>query len=107
MIMTRSVVVLIILTLVSVITFSSQAYADEVKMVGTISKIELAADKKSATIVLKDSKSGEKVGIIVTDEVTLDKFKDKRIVDGDEIRCKFDKVDGKNYSKLLKKTAGC
>ena len=102
-----STFVLVILTLISVASFSRPAHADEVKMVGTISKIELAADKKSATAVLKDTKSGEEVTIIVTDELTLDKFMDKRIVEGDEIRCKFEKVDGKNNSKIFKKTAGC
>jgi hypothetical protein len=102
-----SVVLLVILTLVSVISFSRLAQADDLKMVGTISKIEIAADKKSATAVLKDSKSGEEVTILVTDELTLDKFNDKRIVEGDEIRCKFEKVDGKNNSKMFKKTAGC
>jgi len=56
---------------------------------------------------LKDSKTGESVTIIVTDEQTLDKFKDKRIVEGDEIRSKFEKKDGKNKSKIFKKTAGC
>jgi len=101
------VFVLVILTLVSVVSFSRPAHADDVKMVGTISRIELAAGNKSATAVLKDSKSGEEVTISVNDELTLDKFMDKRIVEGDEIRCKFEKVDGKNNSKIFKKTAGC
>jgi len=92
---------------VTILTSVQTASAEDVKMVGTISKIELAADGKSATAVLKDTKTGESVTIIVSDELTLDKFKDKRIVEGDEIRCKFDKQDGKNNSKIFKKTAGC
>ena len=76
-------------------------------MTGSISKIELSADGKSATVVLKDSKSEASVTIIVTDDQTLDKFKDKRIVEGDEIRTKFDKDGDKNTSKMFKKTAGC
>ena len=102
-----SVVVMVIVTLVSVVSFSRPAHAEDVKMVGSISKIEMAADKQSATVVLKDTKSGEAVTIIVDDELTLDKFNDKRIVSGDEIRCKYEKVDGKNISKMFKKTAGC
>ena len=98
--------VLSILT-ISSLTLVQTASAEDVKMVGAISKIELASDGKSATAILKDTKSGESVSIIVTDELTLDKFKDKRIVEGDEIRCKFEKVDGKNNSKIFKKTAGC
>ena len=93
--------------LLSLFAFTPPANAEDVKMVGTISKLVLAPDGKSATAVLKDSKSGEEVTILVTDELTLDKFKDKRIVEGDEIRCKFEKEVGKNNSKIFKKTAGC
>ena len=102
-----SIVMLVAVLVVSTLSSVQAASAEVVKMVGSISKIEMAADKKSATAVLKDSKSGEEVTIIVNDELTLDKFMDKRIVEGDEIRCKFEKVDGKNNSKIFKKTAGC
>ena len=93
--------------LLSMIILAGAAYAEELKMIGTVSKIEMASDKKSATVILKDVKSGTDVTIVVTDELTLDKFNDKRIVDGDEIRCKYDNESGKNISKMFKKTAGC
>jgi len=98
--------------LFTLLTFSSlplvhSAGAEEMKMVGAISRIELSTDGRSASATLKDTKTGESVAILVTDELTLDKLKDKRIVEGDEIRCKFDKQDGKNNSKIFKKTAGC
>lgn len=83
------------------------AMAAEVKMVGTVSKIQIAADKKSANVTLKDTKSGKEVVIFITDEETLEKLGDKRISDGDEIRTKYDDADGKNVSKIFKKTAGC
>lgn len=102
-----SIVLLVALMVVSTLAFVKSASAEEVKMVGTISKIEVAPDGKSATAILKDNKTGESVTILITDELTLDKFSDKRIVEGDEIRCKFEKVDGKNTSKMFKKTAGC
>ncbi|MGI9133661.1 MAG: hypothetical protein ACR2I0_06920 [Rhodoferax sp.] len=86
--------------------FSASALADEGKMVGPVTKITMAADGKSATAVLKDAKSGETATLSVTDTLTLDKFKDKRIVEGDEIRARWEK-DGKNTSKSFKKTAGC
>jgi hypothetical protein len=98
---------LVAVVVVSTLAFVQTPSADDQKMVGTISKIQMSADKKSATAVLKDTKSGEEVVIIISDELTLDKINDKRIVEGDEIRCKFDKVDGKNTSKMFKKTAGC
>jgi hypothetical protein len=102
-----SAVILFAMLTISTFAFVQTASADDVKMVGAISKIELSADGKTATAILKDTKTGESVTILVTDELTLDKFKDKRIVEGDEIRCKFEKVDGKNNSKMFKKTAGC
>ncbi len=84
------------------------AMADEVKMVGVIAKIEISGpDATSATATLKDNKSGEPVTVIVNDELTLDKFKDHRIVEGDEIRCRYEVKDGKNISKYFRKTAGC
>jgi hypothetical protein len=67
----------------------------------------MAPDGKSAVAVLKDGKTGDAVSISISDDVTLEKFKDKRIVTGDEIRTRFDKKDGRNASKSFKKTAGC
>lgn len=90
-----------------ILTFAATVQAEEIKMVGTISKIEMAADGKAAVAVLKDTKKGTEVPILVNDELTLDKFKDKRIVDGDEIRCRYDNETGKNVSRSFKKTAGC
>lgn len=102
-----SVFIMAVFMVVSVVSITRTAHAEEGKIVGTISKLEMSADQKSATVVLKDSKSGEELAVIITDDLTLDKFKDKRIVEGDEIRCKFDKEGGKNTSKMFKKTAGC
>ena len=107
--MNKSVSAIILSALLAVFSlgYVAAVSADPVTIVGTISKIKLAPDGKSATAILKDVKSGESVTIDITDNLTLDKFKDKRIVEGDEIRTKFDKSDGKNHSKSFKKTAGC
>jgi len=102
-----SIVLVMVLVLFSSLAVVRTASAEEVKMVGTITKIELSADGNSAIAVLKDSKSDKLVTITITDELTLDKFKDKRIVEGDEIRTKFEKDGDKNTSKMFKKTAGC
>jgi hypothetical protein len=84
------------------------AVADEIKMVGVITEIEIAGqDATTATATLKDNKTGELVTVIVNDDLTLDKFKDHRIVVGDEIRLKYEVKDGKNVSKYFRKTAGC
>jgi len=95
------------LMVISLLAFTRNASAEEMKMTGTISKIELAADGKSAIAVLKDSKTDALVTITITDELTLDKLKDKRIVEGDEIRTKYEKSGDTNSSKMFKKTAGC
>ena len=85
---------------VSAASFSAPVAADDVKMVGVITKIKMASDGKSAV-------AGDSVTININDDLTLDKFKDKRIVEGDEIRAKYDNAGGKNESKSFKKTAGC
>ena len=100
-----SAVILSALMGVSGLAFVGTAAAEPVTIVGTIAKIKMAPDGKSAVAALKDVKSGEAVTINISDELTLDKFKDKRIVEGDEIRTKFEKSDGK--SKSFEKTAGC
>ncbi len=102
-----SVILVMALMLISSMAVVKSASAEELKMVGTITKIELATDGKSATAILKDSKTEALITISITDDLTLDKFKDKRIVEGDEIRTKYDAEGGKNLSKMFKKTAGC
>lgn len=82
------------------------AQAAPTTLVGTITSITLAPDGASATAVLK-GRDGQDVTIHITDEETLDKFKDKRIVEGDEIRTRFDQKAGKNQSSSFRKTAGC
>lgn len=82
------------------------AGAEQVTVVGPVTNIVLAKDGKSAHATLKDNKSGQDVSINVSDELTLDKFKDKRIQVGDEVRSRYDK-DKQNLSKSFKKTAGC
>lgn len=87
--------------------FVPTAAAGDTTIVGPMTRVELAPDGKSAEATLKDGKSGEDVTVTITDDLTLDKLKDKRIVEGDEIRTRFEKRDGRNSSKMFKKTAGC
>lgn len=88
---------------VMIMAIGGIAGAAEVKMVGTIQKIEVQGGE--AAIVLKDSKSGSEVKVTVKDELTMEKFKDKRIVEGDEVRVKYD--DGTGVVTIFRKTAGC
>ncbi|HTG81236.1 MAG TPA: hypothetical protein VL949_04805 [Geobacteraceae bacterium] len=107
--MKRVVSVMVVVAVMALGLFSvcSVANADEVKMVGIVTKIDVAKDGKSASATLKDNKSSQVVVVTVTDDLTLDKFKDHRIVEGDEIRCKYETVNGKKVSKFFRKTAGC
>ena len=91
----------------SAVAFAPAAFAQAVTIVGPVTKIQLAPDGKSATAILKDNKSGDAVTINVTDDLTLDKFKDKRIAPGDEIKLKYDAKGGKNVATYFKKAAGC
>lgn len=103
-----SLVTLFTLVSLVVLPLGKTAMAEEIKMVGVITKID-CPDKQAnaATVCLKDNKTGEVVTVVVTDDLTLDKFKDHRIVEGDEIRCKYETRDGKNQSRYFRKTAGC
>lgn len=77
------------------------------KLTGAVERITPAEDWKSAVAVLKDSKTGEEVEIFVDDQLTLDKFKDKRISAGDDIRCKYELKDGRKHSTYFRKVGGC
>jgi hypothetical protein len=99
----------ILLTVLLLLTMLGSAVAgEEVKLFGIIKKIEMtSSEATSATVTVKETKSDKIIVITVNDTLTLDKFRDKRIVEGDEIRCKYEVIDGKNVSRLFKKTAGC
>lgn len=85
---------------------ATPALAEE-KMLGTVAKLDVSKDGKSAVATLKDSKSAAAVDITVVDDVTLKKFADHRISTGDEIKCKYEKKDGKNVATFFKKAGGC
>lgn len=98
--------ILATLTLAAAFTLgtATPAHAEE-KLLGTVTKIELTGAHAIAS--LKDAKSGAVVDLLVDDTVTLDKFKDKRIGVGDEIKAKYEQKDGKNHSTFFKKAGGC
>lgn len=81
--------------------------SEEGRVVGPVSGIELAPDGKSGVAQIRDGKSGEVVKLRIVDDETLDKFKDKRIQEGDEVRVRFDRKNGENQSKFFRRTSGC
>jgi hypothetical protein len=96
------------LVILCALSLSAPAHAAEMKFVGVITSISLAdADATTATATVRNVKTQELVVIVINDELTLDKLKDRRIAVGDEVRCKYEQIDGKNVSTYLRKTAGC
>lgn len=83
---------------------ATPAQAEE-KLLGTIT--QLAVEDARGVATLKDARSGRLVEITVTDAVTLEKLKDKRISVGDEIKCKYEPRDGRNEATYFKKAGGC
>ena len=105
---TASLLVVAAIVALGVLSMGARAYAEEIKFVGVITKINIPGkDATSATATLTDNKTEQPVEVTVEDELTLDKFKDHRISEGDEIRCKYEVIDGKNVSRYFRKTAGC
>ncbi len=92
--------------IVGLVSVSNVSAADQTTIVGPITRLTVAADGTSAVAILKDNKTSEEVSLTITDELTLDKFKDHRIVEGDEIRARYMKADP-HVSQSFKKTAGC
>ena len=80
--------------------FGPAAQADECKVLGSLSKFELAADGKSAQAVVRNTKTGEDTMLTITDELTINRFKNKPMEPGNEIRAHFEK-DGKNTCNLF------
>lgn len=95
----------LVLAAALVLVTAGPARADE-KVLGTVTDIEMA-NPDLAVATLKDRDSGQPVQITVQDKVTLEKFKDKRINVGDEIKAKYEKKDGKNVATFFKKPGGC
>lgn len=89
-----------------VLATASPALAEE-KLLGAVTKLDVAKDKKSAVAVLKDSKTAAEVPVTVVDDVTLQKFERGVIGVGDEIKCRYEKKGKKNVATYFKKAAGC
>jgi plastocyanin len=90
----------------AVLVSATPARAEE-KFLGKVTKIEMAGkDAKVATATLQDD-AGKSVVLTVEDKVTLDKFADKRISPGDEVKAKYTVKDGKNVVTYFKKPGGC
>ena len=91
---------------VASLSMAPAAMAATKNVVGVVKTIKMAADGKSADVVLTAG-NGDAVNVRIEDDETLEKFKDKRIQKGDEVRTRFDDGDSKRVSKSFKRTSGC
>ena len=106
----KSVAIYLLLSILLGLPIFGYAIAGiEFKLFGTIRKIEMASPDGvfSATVTIKETTTDKIIIITVTDTMTLDKLRDHRIVEGDDIRCIYETNGIKNISHVLKKTAGC
>lgn len=86
------------LTLVVALSLGMAAFAEELKVKGTVTKIDVAA--KSVTI---QPKEGEAVTVIMEDAELLSKVKE-----GGKGQATYEVKDGKNVgTKLKKMSEGC
>jgi hypothetical protein len=82
----------------------STALAAE-SFLGTVEKITPFG--AAAAKVLLKSEEGKTLEVVVDDAITLEKFKDKRISPGDEVKTKYVEQEGKNRATYFKKAGGC
>jgi len=93
-----AVVVLVVLTM-----SSSLVFAGTVRMIGTVTNIKMLAN--STEVTLKDRKTESPIMLQVTDQMELQKYKDRKIRVGDELRIIYD--SDTKIIKRAQKTAGC
>lgn len=98
--------VMLLLALFALCVAGRPAWAEE-KMIGVVEKIELAEDGKSATVTVIDNKTDAAVEVLIRDDLTLEKFKDNRIVPDDEVRVKYELEGDAKVANYFRKTAGC
>lgn len=98
--MKRLVALIAMFTLTTVAT---SAFAGEMKMIGTVSNIKIAGE--TADLTLKDRKTEAVIVLKVNDKSNMEKIKDRKVRNGDELRIRYD-GDSKVIKKI-QKTAGC
>ena len=100
---TSKAIIIMALAIFCIAMFSGIVMAEEkVSMRGKVKSIDQNA--KTAIVTAKD---GKEVTVAVEDDTTLDKFKDGRINEGDDVKVKYVIKDGKNLATYFRKAAGC
>ncbi len=89
---------------VAILAVASFAFAATMR--GPISKIVKNTDG-TYTVTVQDSASGKSVVLQISDSLTVNKLNDHRIVNGDDVKVKYEQKGGKNISEKFLKSAGC
>jgi Cu/Ag efflux protein CusF len=92
----------VLLVLAVVLMVWAGSAAAEERLNGTVKSIDLTTN----TVVVT-SYEGADVALIVEDELTLNKLKTGKIRVDDDVKVKYDKVNGRNIPTYFRKPAGC
>jgi lipopolysaccharide export system protein LptC len=92
--------VLLVLAVVLMVWAGSAAADEQVN--GTVKSVDLTTH----TVVVT-SYEGADVVLTVEDELTLNKLKAGKIRVDDDVKVKYDKVNGRNVPTYFRKPAGC
>lgn len=92
-----------LVVLLALLACSSSVFAGTIKMIGTVTGIKIQGNV--ADVTLKDRKTEAPIALKVTNPMELDKYRDKKIKVGDELRIIYD--SDTLIIKRAQKTAGC
>jgi len=84
------------------VVITGPVFAEEQNISGTVKSIDLGTG--DAVITTYD---GKDIPVTIEDKKTLDKFEDRRIRVGDDVKVKYLTRDGKNITTFFRKPAGC
>ena len=95
---------LVIMVAALCLTFLASAAGAEEKISGRVKSIDL----ETKTIVVT-TYEGQDVAITISpeDTSTLNKLKEKRVREDDDVKVRYVVKDGKNVATYFRKTAGC
>ncbi len=97
----------VVLVTVGLLLGATRVFAlEDQKMIGVITRIKIASDEKSANATLKSTRGDKEVTLHVTNELVIDKFKNRKLDVGVEVRAKFEVRDGKNHCTYIRNVAG-
>ncbi|MGO9015627.1 MAG: hypothetical protein ACLQF0_11665 [Dissulfurispiraceae bacterium] len=90
------------IALLLIAVMAGPVFAEEQAINGTVKSIDLSTG--NAVIATYE---GKDIPVTVEDKKTLDKFEDKRIRLGDDVKVRYITKDDKNITTFFRRLAGC